>query len=384
MYIAKKLWKRVFSIFGIPPRMHSDRGPEFVNSIIKNLTEFLQVRHTLTTAYHPQGNAYAERIHKFINNALAQCVNKDQNDWDDITSCLMIAHNDCAYVAHGIAPCESILGRHLNLPGEEILSDNVDVYNPKSYAQKLRWILAKTQEIVQGQMAIKIARNERRSANIVTTQFKVGEAVRLWQPSAIEGKKAKLLQKWFGPYYIHEIKNQGRVIYLKDSEGLKLPLPVSVNRIWPYPEGLINDTTTTSSSNDTPATQMDVDIDEKDDESSESSEHDDSMSSDDEDEDGNEEPDVIDQPDDDNSGPYYPSNQSESDTSDDEKPVSSTETRNYKLPPLKAVTVEKKKQKKSTQLRSPPKLRDRKKILTRPVKGGYIKKYTKSTTSKKT
>src|ERR1044071_4783915 len=113
----------------------------------------------------------------------------------------MVAHNDCIHVATGISPAEVILGRHLNLPGEEleVLSGS---YSPKSYAQKLRWVLAKTQEIVQGHMQVKIAHNERRSENIQTTMFKVGQAVRLWQPSAIEGKKAKLLQKWFGPYFI--------------------------------------------------------------------------------------------------------------------------------------------------------------------------------------
>jgi hypothetical protein len=123
----------------------------------------------------------------------------------------------------------------------------------------------------------------------------------LWQPTTIEGKKAKLLQKWFGPYFITEIKNEGRVIYLKDSEGIKLPLPVSVNRIWPYPEGILKDTN--------PDMQMDVEtnnINEFNDDNYAS------MSSDDEDEDGNEEPDVINEPDDDSTGHYVPSNDEES------------------------------------------------------------------------
>jgi transposase InsO family protein len=123
---------------------------------MKAMADMLLIRHSLTTAYHPQGNAYAERIHKFINNALSQCVNNDQNDWDDIVSCIMIAHNDCVHAANGVSPAEVILGRHLNLPGEEINEHELS-YSPKSYAQKLKWILAKTQEIVQGKMALKIA-----------------------------------------------------------------------------------------------------------------------------------------------------------------------------------------------------------------------------------
>src|SRR4051812_13568439 len=227
-HIARKLWKRVFSILGIPSWLHSDQGPEFVNEVLGALCKFLAIKQTFTTAYHPQGNAYAERIHKFINAALAQHVNVYQNDWDDFISCLQVAANDCASKATGIAPAEVILGRHLNLPGFELVEDVNDNYHPKSYANKLKWILAKTQEIVQGKMAIKEARNTCLSANIDTTKFYVNQAVRLWQPTVAKGKKAKLTQKWFGPYFIRDIKNEGRVIYLNKAEipsGIMLQAP---------------------------------------------------------------------------------------------------------------------------------------------------------------
>ena len=103
--------------------------------------------------------------------------------------------------------CSSNLGRHLNLPGHELEDSEEQInlkYNLKSFAQKLQWALAKAQEIVQGKMAIKIARNAKRSENIKTTPFSVGQAVRLWQPVTIKGKKAKLTQKWFGPYFIRK------------------------------------------------------------------------------------------------------------------------------------------------------------------------------------
>jgi len=364
--IARKLWKRVFSIFRIPPRLHSDRGGEFINELIKELTEFLHIKQTCTTAYHPQGNAYAERVHLFINQALAQCVNNDHDDWDDIVSCIMIAHNDCIHAINGISPAEVILGRHLNLPGEDI-DENIDSYNPKSYAQKLKWVLAKTQEIVQGKMALKILRNERNSKNIVTTVFNIGEAVRLWQPVVIEGKKAKLVQKWFGPYFIRDIKNEGRVIYLTDSEGIKMTMPVSVNRIWPYPKSLLDKEISLEDKNipnfNSPI-EMEVDT------STEPLDLGDSMSSDDDDEEGNEKPDVITEPDDDNSGHYFPSDDEESSDSNQE-PVSETDSKKITTQVPNLVQIK-------TQLRSPPKLRERK-LLSRPIRtrlGRQTKKMT--------
>jgi len=85
----------------------------------------------------------------------------------------------------------------------------------------------------------KIKNNVKRSQNITITKYRIGQAVRLFAPTKIEGKKAKLLQRWYGPYFIKEIKNQGRVIYLQDSDKVDIKTPVSVNRIDPYPIELI-------------------------------------------------------------------------------------------------------------------------------------------------
>ncbi|HEY0770272.1 MAG TPA: DDE-type integrase/transposase/recombinase, partial [Sphingobacteriaceae bacterium] len=68
--VASKLFKHVFSQFGYPKRLHSDNGTEFCNSVLKELCEYLDIKKTHTTVYHPQGNAYAERIHQFFKNAL--------------------------------------------------------------------------------------------------------------------------------------------------------------------------------------------------------------------------------------------------------------------------------------------------------------------------
>jgi len=56
--IAKTLFVKVFSVLGMPARLHSDRGKEFTNKILKNMLNLLGIAQSTTTAYHPQGNAY--------------------------------------------------------------------------------------------------------------------------------------------------------------------------------------------------------------------------------------------------------------------------------------------------------------------------------------
>src|SRR3982751_5963705 len=60
-----------FTTFGYVNRLHSDLGKEFVNDVISSLLETLGITQSKTTAYHPHGNAYAERIHKFFRQAVA-------------------------------------------------------------------------------------------------------------------------------------------------------------------------------------------------------------------------------------------------------------------------------------------------------------------------
>ena len=44
---------------------------EFCNSVLDELCKIVGITKTHATVYHPQGNAYAERIHQFFKNALS-------------------------------------------------------------------------------------------------------------------------------------------------------------------------------------------------------------------------------------------------------------------------------------------------------------------------
>jgi hypothetical protein len=43
--------------FGVPDTITSDRGPQFTSSLWASLCTLLSIKHTQTTAYHPQSNA---------------------------------------------------------------------------------------------------------------------------------------------------------------------------------------------------------------------------------------------------------------------------------------------------------------------------------------
>ena len=77
--VAEALVSRVF-IMGWPDRLLTDRGKEFTNRVLNQCLKLCGSRHVTTTAYHPQGNAYAERIHRFFRHAVTAYVRDDQRN----------------------------------------------------------------------------------------------------------------------------------------------------------------------------------------------------------------------------------------------------------------------------------------------------------------
>jgi len=54
--VIKFLKKNIFSRFGVPRALISDRGTHFCNAQLKKVVEHYNVRHKVATPYHPQTN----------------------------------------------------------------------------------------------------------------------------------------------------------------------------------------------------------------------------------------------------------------------------------------------------------------------------------------
>ena len=64
--VAKFLYQGYISIFGALPRLLSDRGANFMSSVINEMCKILGMKKLWTTPYHPQTNGLVERLHQTI------------------------------------------------------------------------------------------------------------------------------------------------------------------------------------------------------------------------------------------------------------------------------------------------------------------------------
>ena len=58
--IASFIYEDIIARHGVPKKITTDRGSEFVNDFLKIMTSVYDIHHIKTTAYHPQGNGQVE------------------------------------------------------------------------------------------------------------------------------------------------------------------------------------------------------------------------------------------------------------------------------------------------------------------------------------
>ena len=74
MYIPDFLYTTVYRL-GCMDTLISDKGREFVNSVVDHLLERMSTEHRISSAYHPQTNGQRERDNRTLKEALAKLVN---------------------------------------------------------------------------------------------------------------------------------------------------------------------------------------------------------------------------------------------------------------------------------------------------------------------
>ena len=79
---AQFLYENVFTRYGLPIELVSDRGTHFINEVIEFLLDEFMVIHRKSAPYHPQDNGQAESTNKILCTILTKIVNEHRTNWD--------------------------------------------------------------------------------------------------------------------------------------------------------------------------------------------------------------------------------------------------------------------------------------------------------------
>jgi hypothetical protein len=196
--VAKAIFEQWFCKFGIPAQIHTDGGKEFVNKLLAELCEMLNVQHSKTTPYHPQCNSQVEVFNKTVKKYLAS-YDEIALNWDEFLPALMLAYNTSYHSTIATTPFELLFGvkpRLPSLPAPEIQRQHYGEYFPAERLQLLQHARQVARQHAE-QQGIKYKDNFDKHA--APHNFKIDQKVWLSDTTAL-GKNPKLTPKWLGPY----------------------------------------------------------------------------------------------------------------------------------------------------------------------------------------
>ena len=84
--VADAIVKCIVLRHGAPRVLLSDRGANFLSSLMKEIYQRLSIDKRQTTAYHPAAHGLVERFNSTLLNIVSMFVNSSQKNWDELLS----------------------------------------------------------------------------------------------------------------------------------------------------------------------------------------------------------------------------------------------------------------------------------------------------------
>lgn len=228
---AALLFKHIFSEYGLPKQIISDRDVRWRGDFWKEVCRLMKIERSLTTSYHPQADGQTEILNQTLEIALRAYIGPSRDDWSDHLDGLRLSYNTSPHSATGYSPAYLLRGYHpitggtLMNPGPSIPRSVSDTSHPEA-GDMVDGFMADRHDAQEalylGQVHQKRAYNNGR----IMTEFEVGDKVVLNVDSlellrSQAGRGRKLLMKYDGPFeIIRKISSVAYQVRLPASYGI--------------------------------------------------------------------------------------------------------------------------------------------------------------------
>lgn len=205
---ALTLLNEIFLRYGLPRRLISDNGVQFVSNVMQQLCFLLQIDQCLTPVYHPQANP-VERKNRDLKPRLAILVGNDHSSWVEKLPSIRFAMNTSRCETTGQTASYLQFGRELRTP-DSLTHDLRSIINNDNFIPeitphlkrfaKIMHEIKERSETLQDRRKVYADKLRRRSPN-----YAIGDKV--WVSThplsnAKQGRIAKFNPRRDGPYVI--------------------------------------------------------------------------------------------------------------------------------------------------------------------------------------
>ncbi len=144
--IAQIIVNQILSRHGAPRTLLSDRGANFLLTIVKEVCSIINTCQLHTTSYHPQTDGLVERFNATLAEGLSMYVSTHQKDWDRYIDMILFAYRVSPNATTGESPFYLLYGREPRLPIDTtLLVSNSNLSSSVSVTRCLRYSVVLTQ-----------------------------------------------------------------------------------------------------------------------------------------------------------------------------------------------------------------------------------------------
>lgn len=221
--IAHEFVTKIITRYGVPKRLLTDQGRNFVSTLFKSTCTLIGVKKIQTTPYHPQCNGMIERLHKSLADMISHFVAADGKNWDEVLPYALMAYRSAPHSLTGYSPYMLLFGREMRLPTLDNLSETNQL--DESVQFELEVLQDKLNQVrtqaIQNSEKHKQKYKEHYDKKQRFKAYTIGDFVYLHDPTSKRGPRRKFAKTWKGPFEIIEvISDFNYKIRLKNGEQL--------------------------------------------------------------------------------------------------------------------------------------------------------------------
>ena len=222
--VVVRFLKNLFSRFGIPKTLISDRGTHFANHQMEKVLQKYGVNHKFATPYHPQTSGQVEVTNRGIKRILEATVGKNRKEWSEKLDDALWAFRTAYKTPVGTTPYRLVYGKTCHIPVElehktywAIKATNLDMtLAGKHRLLQLNELEEIREDAYHNQKLYKARTKRLHDLKLRPKEFQIGDNVLLYN-SRLRLFPGKLKSKWFGPYIVTKVFPYGTVeLFHKD------------------------------------------------------------------------------------------------------------------------------------------------------------------------